>query len=117
MDHVLDYQLVEQVGEQSATVEFDGIFEQRPVRWLATIVTLAQEARTRSKTARRSFIEIDPDGENAQGRWPVRVGLAVAAIDIPTIQKTIIMIRQYRRLRRGHFEFGPLTADPQAGQL
>lgn len=103
----LSYRLIEQPGSDCARVEFEGTFEHQPVRWLATIVTLAREQPTPSPSPRRSFIEIDPGGADEHGRIAVRVGLAVTEVDAATIQKTMIMLRQYRRLRRGRMEFGP----------
>jgi hypothetical protein len=35
------------------------------------------------------------------------VGLHVERIDPPTVRKAMIMIRRYKRLRRGRHEYGP----------
>lgn len=85
---------------QCARVEFEGWFEQQPVRWNATIVTLARDG------ASRPYIEIGPGEPGPEGEMEVRVGLGLHAIDSATILKTIIMLRQYKRLRRGRMEFG-----------
>lgn len=94
-----DYQLLRQPDPRNAQVEFDGVFEGQPVRWRATILALPRDGA-------RPYIEIDPAGADAHGRVHARVGLGVEAIDAPTIRKTIIMLRQYKRLRRGRMEFG-----------
>ena len=105
-----DYRLLGQPDRNCAWVEFEGVFEHQPVRWRATIVTLAREPSGPASggLGLRQFIDIDPDGTAADDTLAVRVGLAVDAIDSATIQKTIIMLRQYKRLRRGRMEFGPL---------
>ncbi len=100
------YRLHPQTGTHQATVEFEGVFEHRPVRWLATIVSLTDGHADAASEHERPFIEIDTKGANADGVVAVRVGLRVAQIDLPTICKTIIMLRQYKRLRRGRMEFG-----------
>ena len=48
------------------------------------------------------FIEID---EGVDGVYQIRVGLDLAIIDDPVIKKTIIMIRNYKRLVIGKIEF------------
>lgn len=95
------YETVTASDGQCAQVAFEGWFEQRAVRWQATIVTL------RRAQASRPFIEVDPAGPGADGTLAVRIGLAVPEIDHATILKTTIMIRQYKRLRRGRMEYGP----------
>lgn len=101
-----DYRLLYRPDPSCVHIEFEGLFEQRPVRWRATIVTLARKPGI-DASGLRQFIDIDPHGITAEGTLAVRVGLAVDQIDGATIQKTIIMIRQYKRLRRGRMEFGP----------
>ena len=102
-----DYRLLGQPDRNCAWVEFEGVFEHQPVRWRATIVTLTREP-SGPADGLRQFIDIDPDGTAADATLAVRVGLAVDEIDSATIQKTIIMLRQYKRLQRGRMEFGPL---------
>lgn len=82
------------------------MFEQRPVRWLATIVALSHERSDEDSACPRPFIEIDPSGPAEDGTIVARIGLPVAAIDAATICKTIIMLRKYKRLRRGRMAFG-----------
>jgi hypothetical protein len=53
--------------------------------------------------AARNFIDV---GESGPQGVPVRVGLAVTRIDRPAIEKMILMIRNYRRLRPGRHEYG-----------
>lgn len=86
-----------------------GPFAGTEVIWEAQIMTLAHAVATGRVAggagAVRQCIEIFP----AQG--PVRrvdVALAVPVIDLPVIRKTLIMLRQYKRLSEGCHEFGPV---------
>lgn len=92
-----DWLLVEQRDDQYAHLRFTGPFEGQLVVWDCKFSTLA-EAR-----GRRNFIEIGLPGIYGV---PLQVGLSVAAIDTPAIEKMIIMIRHYKRLRVGRHEYG-----------
>jgi hypothetical protein len=104
-----DYLLLDQIGEQRVHLRFCGTFLGEPVVWNCEVLTLAalQAERQRCHTvvtpALRNVIEV---GEPGPQGVPLRVGLAVARIDGPAIMKMIIMIRNYKRLRRGRHEFG-----------
>ena len=98
------------LGGQQVHVRFVGQFEGRDVVWDCRFLTLQAEAEHTGKSsehhsagAQRCFIEIGRPGING---IRLRVGLNLAAIDAPSIQKMIIMIRNYRRLRQGRYEFG-----------
>ncbi len=82
----------------SARLWFAGRFAGRPVLWEARVEALGRDGGPQ-------YIEIGaPQGE----RVPVAIGLACARIDRPTLRKTVIMLRNYRRLRHGRIEFrGP----------
>ncbi|UCE77458.1 MAG: hypothetical protein JSU62_04515 [Gammaproteobacteria bacterium] len=90
-------------------VRFSGRFESAEVVWDCEFVTLQHEQQCHGGAPRgevdslRSFIEIGAPG--AQG-VPVRVGLDIARIDRPAILKMMVMMRNYKRLRRGRHEFG-----------
>lgn len=107
----LAYHALSPLGGASAQVRFPGVFQGRAVAWNAEIVTLAaydREQRRRAPTPSpvrtwRQFIEI---GAQAEPGVPLRVGLAVPLIDTATVLRTIIMIRNYKRLRPGRHEFG-----------
>lgn len=76
-------------------IRFHGPFQGRTIRWLARI-----QAQGRGQ---RSYISIgNINADDAE----IEVGLPVVSIDTPTIKKTIVMIRQYKRLRPGRHEFG-----------
>lgn len=95
------YTLIEPLRHDRARIRFTGRFEGRPVVWDAEVVAL--RARADTATPVTPYIEIGSEG--ARGRM-LHIGLALAALDAPTLAKTVIMIRNYKRLRRGYMRFG-----------
>ncbi len=83
-------------GGDSVRLRFEGPFEGQPVRWDACVMALGRSATG------GNFIEV---GEEGQDGIRLRVGLAVDCIDEPSLRNAIIMIRQYKRLRRGRHEW------------
>jgi hypothetical protein len=104
-----DYLLLEQADDQRAQLRFCGALLGQTVVWNCEFVTLAAEQADRGQRraaaapALRNFIEV---GEPGPQGVPLRVGLAVARIDQPAIEKMIIMIRNYKRLQPGRHEYG-----------
>jgi hypothetical protein len=101
-----EYILVGRPDGKSAHIRFLGVFNQLPVIWDATVRALAYghaDSGYVNVVPQRQYIEIAAEG------FPLRritVGLNVAVIDPPTLQKTIIMVRKYKRLHSGRHEFG-----------
>jgi len=98
------YEALTPLGGQVVRLRFGGPFEGREVQWEATFMTLnhyRQSDPTRAGT-RHNLIEI---GESNGAGQSLTVVLDVAAFDVPTVLKTIIMVRQYKRLRLGRIEF------------
>lgn len=81
----------------SASISFFGPFSGETVEWNMTLVVI--------KCGELSFVEIQ---QGSNGVYPVSVGLALPAIDDPVIKKTIIMMRNYKRLAIGRIEFGKM---------
>ena len=103
------YELFSTVSKQYAHFRFSGEFLQQPVIWDAHLYTLAyyfnEVVETSQPPQARQFIEV---GElNSAGRV-IRIALNLPVIDEPAIIKTIIMIRQYKRLASGHYEYGEM---------
>jgi hypothetical protein len=100
------YTLLEAPHPGRARFTFNGPFHGNDTCWDATLITLAQR-RTADTTASLNthapFIEIG--NETGHGR-ALTVALDIPIIDEATILRTIIMIRQYKRLRPGRHEFG-----------
>lgn len=87
--------LLEEAGGPQVRLRFCGPFEGRTVTWDATF-RVAQHNQPNA-------IEIGSEG--AEG-LPLTVTLALPRFDLPAIRKTVIMIRQYKRLHYGRHEFG-----------
>jgi hypothetical protein len=88
-------QLLGEAGLQSLRLRFQGSFEARLVTWDATLQALDTAGAC-------NFIEV---GEDGPGGTRLTIGLRVASIDEATVRKAVIMIRQYKRLRRGRHEW------------
>ena len=103
-----DYLCASALPDTAVYVQFLGPFQKRIVAWDATLYTLtryyqdhpAENISTLQLCASRPFIEITP---SAAGSYSLKVGLNLPTIDAPVIKKTIIMIRNYKRLRLGRF--------------
>lgn len=97
----------------SVSVYFLGLFQGKPVLWNMTLATLShlQANRNRNNFTTETgefthpYIEIK---EGSEGALPIQVGLDLEKIDEPVIKKTIIMIRNYKRLAVGRIEFGSM---------
>ncbi len=104
--HGRDFVYTAAAQPDCATIRFLGRFRNAEVIWDATIMTLAHYHRSHGKQASHDrdsqFIEID---ECAGVVRPIRIGLQLDHIDEPAIQKTIIVIRNYKRLHTGRHEF------------
>lgn len=94
-----DYLCESPFGGTSVRVRFIGHFEQQEVVWDAELNALAA---TNPET--RQFIDI---GMPSARGIPITIGLRVTCLDRPTLLKTLIMVRSYKRLRTGRHEFGP----------
>lgn len=92
-----DYQALIPLGGPELRLRFRGPFEGREIMWDARFVT------RRHSGAECNSIEIGAEGPH--GRC-LTVVLDVSCFDAPTVSKAIIMMRQYKRLRRGRHEFG-----------
>lgn len=101
-----DYLCATALPDTAVRVRFLGRFQDRAVVWDATLYTLNryyQERSTDSAFSARPFMEIAHD---IDGSCQLTVGLNLPIIDAPTIKKTIVMIRNYKRLRMGRIEWG-----------
>ncbi len=109
-DIIRDAELLDAVGGDHLRLRFSGNFEGKPVIWDATFITLAsRQAEYAPGVPVRNFIDIG--GETIHG-VALTVGLDVPCIDLPTVRKAMLMVRQYKRLARGRHEFGSTIAFP-----
>jgi hypothetical protein len=101
-DVLRDVELLDAPGGTSLRLRFQGPFEGRTVIWLATLRALA------GRGGGGNYIEI---GDDLPDGIPIAVGLQVPRIDLPTVRKAVIMIRRYKRLRRGRHDYGAAGGD------
>lgn len=101
------YELIGIDGTQHAHFRFSGNFAQKTVIWDAHLYTLAyyfnQVVKSSQPQSARQFIEV---GELTESGRRIQIALNVPVIDESTIVKTIIMVRQYKRLASGRYEYG-----------
>ena len=88
-----------QLGGAQARIRFIGRFRDDDVVWDARLIALAA-----TDPAAPQFLDV---GVSTGRGIPIRIGLNVPHIDRPTVMKTLIMVRNYKRLRVGRHEFGP----------
>lgn len=98
MPAAADYTLLEPMRPERAHIRFTGRFEGRAVVWNAEVIALRAQPAPAAP-----FIHVGALGP--EGRR-LRVGLAFDALDAGALAKTVIMIRNYKRLRRGYMRFG-----------
>ena len=104
-----DYICSNHLPDTAASVSFLGRFQNQTVVWEMSLATLAHCQLAEDDAVSISvqqhytcpFIEVK---EGVEGVYQLRVGLALAVIDEPAIKKTIIMIRNYKRLAIGKIE-------------
>lgn len=102
--------LLQPAGGASLRLRFSGPFEGKTVIWDATFTTLANWCKDHpTSLPQRNFIDIG--GDTADG-VSLTVGLNVPCIDIPTVRKAMMMVRQYKRLAHGRHEFGEAVRFP-----
>jgi hypothetical protein len=92
-----DFNLISKSDGDASEIEFAGEFEGEPVMWRAKVRVL--------RPGERSFISV---GDVRNGTRLISVGLPLPRIDRPALVSTVIMIRQYRGLRRGYHAFGEM---------
>ena len=99
------FELLSPLGETICHLRFTGPFLGAQIIWDAYLQTLSYYVSKRSLQDRsaRQFIEVGDSGEF--GRL-IHIGLNLPIIDEPVILKSLIMVRQYKRLVPGRHEFG-----------
>lgn len=83
--------------------KFIGTFAESPVVWNACVQTMeAYSQHHEVAEDPMQFIEIEVKNDVHL----VNIGLNIAKIDKATLERTILMIRNYKRLHHGRHEFG-----------
>ncbi len=91
-------------------IRFIGPFTGQDIIWDAHVYTLSYfvhqlNTLTPSSSSVHAFLEVG--NENERGR-KIEIGLHLPYLDVPSLKKTIIMVRQYKRLALGRYEYGNL---------
>ena len=103
-----DFTPLQPFDEHYQHVRFTGNFCAEELIWDAHVYTLNYYLRKVKKLATsrlncRAFLEV---GEiNEHGR-KIEIGLHLPYLDVPSLKKTMIMVRQYKRLVLGRYEYG-----------
>jgi len=98
-----DYLLDGNVPDNIVWLRFSGRFAGQEVVWNACIRTMKEYALHHQTTEDpKQYIDISYE----KGVHWLEVGLNVDVIDKTTIEATIIMIRNYKRLNLGRHEYG-----------
>jgi hypothetical protein len=101
------------LGGPMVRIQFLGTFQGREVAWNATLETLShryltwlREQQNHSEKSQQiqQFIDV---GRETKNGIELTVALPVDIINEPAVLKTIVMIRNYRRLKQGRYAFGP----------
>ena len=114
--HKIEYKLQQRHSADHVEVEFSGTLHNQPVTWHAHIRTLHDYCLHELTSSREhdsntsGIIHIQPfidiSIENNIHRLTVALNLPV--IDDAAILRTIIMIRQYKRLKPGRHQYGDI---------
>lgn len=110
-----DYRLQHRYSPEHVEVQFEGLFMQKPVTWHAHIRTLgdyclhelykSQQPSAGNCIQAQPFIDIDIHDNIHR----LTVALNIPVIDEAAILRTIIMIRQYKRLQAGRHQYGDIA--------
>jgi len=92
---LVEYETLDAGDGSSQVIRFAGHMQGRAVIWQARICALGE--------GRRSYIDVRNINN---GTGEIEIGLPVEVIDTPTLNKTIVMIRQYKNLHLGRHDFG-----------
>jgi hypothetical protein len=85
---------------------FEGTFNTAKLIWDCQLETLCSIAQRTCQPQQRQFIDIAAQAQAGNRR--ICIGLNVRHITPAVIEKTIIMIRNYKRLQVGRYEYGEI---------
>lgn len=114
--HHTEYKLQQRHSADHVEVQFSGTLQNKPVMWYAHIRTLRDyclhersmsppDSQQPANIQAQAFIDI-----NIQNNiHSLTVALNLPVIDEAAILRTIIMIRQYKRLQPGRHQYGDIA--------
>lgn len=101
--HNKAYILASAIPARKVYIQFEGRLKNQSVVWNACIRTIEEFSQSQAVADDpKQFIDIQLQGDI----YMLEVGLNVQQIDQATIERTIIMIRNYKRLQPGRHEYG-----------
>ena len=109
LEKAAEYLLLSTLPTNCAHVKFMGRFEGQEVLWDMQLYTLEryaqalEAARMQVSPDLRGLMQVAPESTQV---FQLSIALRVPVIDVPTIQKTILMIRSYRKLSIGVHTWG-----------
>jgi len=102
-DQQRPYLLLGDLPSNKVYIQFEGKLDGKSVVWNACIRTIEEYALSHEVSEDpKQFIDITID----HGVYKLEIGLNIKLIDAATIERTIIMIRNYKRLQPGRHEYG-----------
>lgn len=114
-NHNIDYTLLHRHSPEHVEVQFNGSFLNQTVCWHACIRTLRDyclhvlytphESPLTTRIQAQPFIDIKIQNNTHH----LTVALNLPVIDDAAILRTIIMIRQYKRLQSGRHQYGDIA--------
>lgn len=101
----MSYTLIQQLNSQLAHIEFNGPFHGKTVKWDTFFFTLDGyiEHQNSSGAIYKQFLDIEPIDTNI---LKLTIALKIPEINEANIQKMMIMVRQYKNLDVGRYEYG-----------
>lgn len=108
----IEYKLLNRHSAAHVEVEFGGTLHRLPVIWHADIRTLKDYSLTElAEPTTNSIIQAQPfiDITIQDNIYRLTVALNLPVIDDAAILRTIIMIRQYKRLQPGRHYYGEIS--------
>jgi hypothetical protein len=100
------YELVERISAARVLICFTGLFHHALTIWQADIRTLEDKFSglplEHGQHSFRQSIEILENNES----YSINIALSLNEVDDAAIKRTIIMVRKYKRLQLGYYEYG-----------
>lgn len=108
----IEYTLLQQHSAEHVELQFNGSLFNQPVVWQAHIRTLRDYCfyelaipQQLDTVHAQAFIDINTHNN----QYSLLVALNIPVIDDAAILRTIIMIRQYKRLQPGRHQYGDIA--------
>jgi hypothetical protein len=102
---VMSYTIIKKFNAHCIHIKFDGLFQGKTVTWNTHFFTLQgyiDQKNIKNKELKQ-FIDIQPI---ETGVMKLEIALNISEINNPSIQKMMIMIKQYKNLSIGRHEYG-----------